>query len=80
MPEETLVKIYVENLIVEETYLPNSAALKTHQQEIFAKYNISRQDYETSLNSYRDDSVKWGEFFKKANAYLDDLKKSNTIN
>lgn len=80
IPEETLVKIYVENVIVEETYISNPDSLRAHKQIVFAKYGIAEKDFQNELNKYTGDKIKWENFFKKANDYLNDLKKSNAIN
>ena len=79
IPEETLIKVYVENVIVEETYTANYDSLQTHRQLIFSKYKISEMDFQNELKKYADDKTKWEGFFKKANDYLNDLKKSNAI-
>jgi len=80
IPEETLIKVYVENVIVEETYATNNDSLRTHRQIIFSKYKITEKDFQNELKRYADDKTKWESFFKKANDYLNDLKKSNAIN
>ena len=79
IPEETLVKVYVENVIVEETYIANSDSLQAHKQLVFSKYKISEEDFKNELKGYAGDKTKWAVFFKKANDYLNDLKKSNAI-
>lgn len=80
IPEETLIKVYVENVIVEETYAANTDSLRTHKQIVFSKYKITEKDFQHELERYADDKTKWESFFKKANDYLNDLKKSNAIN
>lgn len=80
IPEETLIKVYVENVIAEETYSANTDSLRTHRQIIYSKYKITEKDFQEMLKSYAEDKTKWESFFKKANNYLNDLKKSNTIN
>ncbi len=79
IPEETLIKVYVENVIVEEIYAANADSLKTHKQYVFAKFKITEKDFQNELKRYADDETKWERFFKKANDYLNDLKKSNAI-
>lgn len=79
IPEEVLVKVYVENIIVDETYSANADSLRVHKQSVFSKYKITEKEFETELGKYSDDKVKWADFFKKANDYLNDLKKSSAI-
>lgn len=74
------MKVYVENIIAAETYSANADSLRIHKESIFNKYKITKKDFEAELEKYSDDKVKWADFFKKANDYLNDLKKNNTIN
>lgn len=78
--EDVLVKVYVENLIVEERYATNPDSILIGKKAVFSKYKITQQDFEAALRNYSDDSKKWESFFKQANAYLNDLKKNNVIN
>jgi hypothetical protein len=80
IPEETLIKVYVENVIVEETYAANADSLIAHRKIVFSKYKITEKDFQNELERYADNKTKWETFFKKANDYLNDLKKSNAIN
>jgi hypothetical protein len=77
--EETLVNVYVENVISEETYSANSDSLLAHRQMIFSKYKITEEAFRNEIERYSDDKTKWESFFKKANERLVDLKKSNAI-
>ena len=79
IPEETLVKVYVENVIVEETYSTNADSLLAHRQKVFSKYKITEEDFRNEIERYSDDKTKWESFFKKANEHLIDLKKSKAI-
>ena len=78
--EEVLVKVYVENVIADETFLRNPDSLGIRKKEILGKYGIYEKDFEDELGKYSQDKERWADFFKKANSYLSDLKKSKTIN
>lgn len=78
--EEILVKVYVENVIIEETYGFNQDSLKAHKQLVFNKYKITEAEFRKELSNYSDNREKWESFFKKSNEYLNELKKGNTIN
>ena len=78
--EDVLVKVYVENLIVLETYSFNADSLLSHQNKVFSKYNVSKKDFEKQLKNYSEDSKEWQDFFKQANNYLVELKKKDIIN
>ena len=78
--EEVLVKVYVENVIADQTFTKNSDSLRLKKEAVFKKYGITEQEFESELGKYSQDKERWASFFKKANTYLDDLKKSNAIN
>ena len=80
IPEEVLAKVYVENIIVNDTYSSNADSLRVHKQSVFNKYKITEKEFEAELEKYSDDKTKWADFFKRANDYLNNLKKSNAIN
>lgn len=80
IPEEVLAKVYVENLIANETFSSNADSLRVHKLSVFNKYKITEKEFDAELEKYSDDKAKWEEFFKKANDYLNDLKKRKVIN
>ena len=75
-----LVKIYVENVIADQTYPGNSDSLTIRKNSIFKKYGVTQKDFESELGKYSQDKDQWASFFKKSNKYLDELKKSKAIN
>ena len=77
--EDTLVRIYVENIIVEESQSPNSKESVKKKEEIVKRYNVSQKDVDDAMLSMKGDKERWDSFFQKANALVDDLKKSGTI-
>ena len=70
---ENLANTYTEILIVED-YYSNSDSLEIKRQEIFDKYSISEEVYDSTFARFEYDREKWEEFFKLANAHLDSLK------
>ncbi|MEG8945831.1 hypothetical protein [Rosettibacter firmus] len=78
--EDTAIRIYVENIILEEKYSYNLDSLKINQKKLYEKYNTSREEFENYLKNLKTDIEKWQNFFKKANTYLQDLKNTNVIN
>lgn len=78
--DDTLVKVFVENLIVQERYYNNSQVLEIKKQEIFKKYNIDESKFMNSLLSLKYDRDKWNNFIRKSNDLLYDLKNSGAIN
>lgn len=79
LDQDKAVKIYVENIIVEEKYSFNIDSVNFYKGKIYSKYGISLKDYENYLYGLKDDSEKWTDFFKKAEDYLTELKKSEAI-
>lgn len=75
-----LIRVYVENVVAEETYSTNADSLQVHRNLIFSKFKITEKDFQNELEKYANDKTKWESFFKKANDYLNDLKKNNVIN
>lgn len=73
--EETAVKIYVENLLIEEAHISSADSLAVLKQEIFSKYGVSENDYTTFLMSMKSNEEKWKSFFSKAEEYLEEMKK-----
>lgn len=78
--EESLVKVYVENVIASQTFASNSDSLRVHKETVFKKYGITEKEFEVELGKYSQDKEIWARFFKSANDYLIELKKSKAIN
>ncbi len=78
--EDTAVKIYTENVIIEEKYAYNPDSLRLSQKKLFERYKTSKKKFENYLNKLRTDIEKWQNFFKKADKYLEDLKNAGAIN
>lgn len=79
LDQDKAVKIYVENIIVEEKYSFNIDSVNFYKGKIYSKYSVSLKDYEDYMYGLKDDPEKWTDFFKKAEDYLTELKKSEAI-
>ncbi|MEW6193732.1 MAG: hypothetical protein AB1521_01075 [Bacteroidota bacterium] len=77
--EDTAVKIYVERIIVEEKYSFNLDSIKVQKEKIFSKYEVTPGEYEAYLKGLSDESELWADFFRRTDAYLSELKKSEAI-
>jgi len=71
---EVMSKTYVDLLIAKESFPGGSDSLLSVSDSIFNKYNISSEDYYSTLKKYEADQKKWDEFFTKSREYLDSLK------
>lgn len=77
--KDKLAKVYVDLLLADELYV-GSDSLKRKKTEIFEKYSIDKEDYDSSFANLEYDSEKWNEFFNLATAYLDTLKAHQKLN
>ncbi|MFA7419106.1 MAG: hypothetical protein WCZ90_05400 [Melioribacteraceae bacterium] len=78
--EDKLVRIYVENLIVEETHKDNPEILKGEKAKLFQKFKTTEKEFESNLSSLGNDKEAWERFFTKTRLLLDDLRKSGAVN
>lgn len=79
MDEDKLVRIYVENLIIEETYISNPDSLIIKKEILYKKFNTTKENFEKELIKLGSDREKWEGFFNKSRALLEDLRKSGAI-
>lgn len=70
---EKLAKVYVDLQVISDTY-HDTDSLTLKRQEIFNKYSISEEIYDSTFKNFSYDKDKWEEFFNLANTYLDTLK------
>lgn len=80
LSEEVLVKVYVENIIADQTYASNADSLRIQKELVFKKYGLTEKEFKNELEKYYQDKNRWTSFFKKSYDYLDELKKSGAIN
>ena len=73
--EEKFIKVYVDMLIIQDTTRAKGSQLESIKKEVLKRYSISAADYNSTINFYNSDPKRWSEFFDKAIAYLEQLKK-----
>ncbi|MFH1526597.1 MAG: hypothetical protein ABIG69_08095 [Bacteroidota bacterium] len=78
--ESKLVKLYVDLIIVDETYQFNLDSLAIHKKKVFEKYQVTEQNYVEAINLLGEDDEKWEMFFQKSLAYLETLRERDKIN
>lgn len=71
--KSTLAKAYVDLLVVEDFYI-DSDSLEIKKEEIFNKYSLTKETYDSSFAKFSFNREEWDEFFNLANEYLDSLK------
>jgi len=77
--EETAIKVYVENIIVEEKYSSAPDSIKFYKHKVFAKYNTTEELYKKFMQSMGYNTERWNNFFRKADTYLIELKTNRVI-
>lgn len=78
--DDKLVKIYVENLIIEETHQNNPEMLKQQKELLFKKFKTSKAEFESELSSIGNEKERWEKFFDKSKKLLEDFRKSGAVN
>ena len=76
---DKLAKVYVDLLLADELYA-DTDSLERKKTEVFEKYSIAEEDYDSSFSKLEYDAEKWNEFFDLATTYLDTLKAQQKIN
>lgn len=75
IPEDTMVKIYTDLLIAQDTTFLTQPGIDSLMDAVFLKFNVDEAMYESTLDYYNEDSKRWEEFFDKVIAYIEDLPK-----
>jgi flagellar motor component MotA len=70
--EDKFIKVYCDLLIAQDTTHAMNDKMK---QEIFKKYSITKEEYNSIIQLYNNDPKKWDKFFDKAITYLQELRK-----
>lgn len=76
LDQDTMVDLYVNVVIAEEAYPNNLDSLIAKRDSVFRKFGVTEEEYKNTLESYKEDKEYWDEFFPKALAIIDSLKKS----
>ncbi|HKJ80453.1 MAG TPA: DUF4296 domain-containing protein [Ignavibacteriaceae bacterium] len=70
--EAKFIKVYCDLLIAQDTTHEMNDKMR---QEIFDKYSISKEEYNSTIQLYNNNPKKWDKFFDKAITYLQKLRK-----
>ena len=62
-------------LIAQDTTAANGKKFESIKAEVLKRYSVSKIDYDSTLSFYNSEPKRWSEFFDKAIAYLEQLKK-----
>ena len=72
--QDKMVDLYVNILIVEETYTNNLDSLTLNTKKVFDSFGVTEEEYKFTMESYKEDKDYWIEFFQKSLVLLDSLK------
>ncbi len=72
--EDKFVKVYSDLIIAQDTIPNNSAAFNSVKKKIFARYNITSEDYKNTIEYYNKNYEKWKSFFAKVTAHIEAMK------
>ena len=72
--KEKIANLYVDILVVEETYKTDVDSMNILIDSLYNYYKIDKAQYLQALESFKYDEETWNEFFAYAEEYLDTLK------
>lgn len=75
-----LVRIFVDITVAQNKYANFPDSLQTAKKEIFEKYNVTPELYESTIRNTEIKAEYWDNFFIEAKAYLDSLKMASKKN
>jgi len=70
----TLVKVYVETTLAQSKYAAYPDSLRSAREEIYLKYNVTEDNYHSTLKRIEPKAEYWEGFFKEVKSYMDSLK------
>lgn len=73
--EDKFIKVYVDLLILQDTTSTSNISLDSLKAIVFKKNNITLDQYDATIQYYNEHPKRWEEFFDKALAYGEKLKK-----
>lgn len=74
--EDKLVIIYTELVIAQDTTSQQGEDFSSIKQQILDKYEVTEGEYNETIEYYNEDPERWNEFFDKALARLEALRKA----
>jgi hypothetical protein len=72
--ENKFVKVYSDLVIAQDTIPNNPSTFNSEKQKIFARYNVSSEEYKNTIEYYNQNYEKWKDFFDKVTTHIQSLK------
>ena len=74
--QDKFVRVYVDLLIIQDTTTVENYSVDSAKAAVFNKYNVSAEQYDSTINYYNAEPERWIQFFDSAGAYVERLKAS----
>ncbi|UCH65772.1 MAG: DUF4296 domain-containing protein [Ignavibacterium sp.] len=74
LPEDELIKIYVDILIAQDTTIDKSITTDSLKTIVLNKYGVPDSLYVKSIEHYKSSPVQWEAFFDNAIKYVEELR------
>ena len=74
IPEDKLIKIYVDILIAQDTTSDKSITTDSLKAIVLKKYDVPDSLYLKSIENYKASPAKWEAFFDNAIKYVEELR------
>lgn len=72
--EDKFVKIYSDLVIAQDTIPKNVTVFNSTKQKIFKKYNVTSEQYKSTIEYYNKNYERWKNFFAKVTAHIESMK------
>lgn len=63
--EDKFVRIYAELVSVPDSVSVDSTQFSLYRKKVFAEFNLTEEQYISTIEFYNKDPKRWEEFFKK---------------
>lgn len=77
IPEDKFIQVYVDLLLVSDTTSTDKLSLDSLKTLVFKNHNVISEEYDATISYYNSQPKRWEEFFDKAIAYAEKLKKDD---
>lgn len=72
--KQTAAKVYVEFLIINETYPVGSDSIEIKKNLILKEFDLTLDEYNRRISELKDDKEEWMDFFHLSEEYLKEKK------
>lgn len=69
--EDKFVKIYAELVSVPDSVSVDSTQFSIYRKKVFEEFNLTEEQYKSTIKFYNNDPKRWEEFFNKVVNYIE---------